>query len=160
MALFIGGQAPDKIRSGSSLIKRSTPGTRIDFLQQSTFGSGSVTMTTGTTGSFRFSLTVYPDDLPTASQAAGLQIAQLSMLGFPVFDFFTDTNNDYNYEFAVGGSLTTEQKNIVMGGWFPYAPLSGTSYCQIMQLKNHGASTHTVYTSGIWKYIISGEETV
>jgi hypothetical protein len=159
MGLFLAGQAPDKIRSGSSLIKSSTPGTRIDFLQQSTFGTGSITLTTGLVGAFRFNLTIYPPDLPTASQVSGLQIPQLSSLGFPMFDFFTDTNNDYNYEFSYGSSLTTEQKNMTIGGWFPYGPLSGTSYANIMIVKNHGANTHTVYTNGLWKYLISGEET-
>lgn len=160
MALFINGQAPDKIRSGSSLIKQSTPGTRVDFLYQSTFATGSITLTTGLVGSFRFNLTIYPTDLPTSSYASGLQIPQLSSLGFPVFDFFTDTNNDYNYEFGNGASLTTEQKNMTLGSWFAYGPTSGCSQTMIMVVKNSGANTHTVYTSGIWKYLVSGEETV
>lgn len=160
MTQFIVSQDPDKPRSGQSLQKESTPGTKVEFVNQSTTAETSITLTTGQTGSIRYQLSLYPPDLPTVSRAAENVIPQLSCVAWDYFDFFTDTNNDYNYEFGVGASLTSAQKNITMSPWYPYAPASETSINVIRVFKNNDTSTHTIYTSGFFKYIIFGEETV
>ncbi len=158
---IINTQSPDLTRSGSSLSKQSTPGTRVDFVNRSTIGGTSFVLAAGTGHALQFTLTLYPQDLPVASQASGLQIPQLSLIAIPMMDIFIDNDNDYNYEYGDGPSLSAGQQKISASRYDAYAPPSGASYVSITNFINHDSGSHTIYIrNAYYKYIQYGEETV
>ncbi len=159
MALFIGGQSPDKIRSGSSLIKQSTPGTRISTATIAESGTSTNTMTAGSIGGFIFVLSVFPHDLPTINQSATTAIPQTSLFATNNMDFFVDTNNNTGYMALSGASLSAEQQKVNFEGTW-YLNTQGGSYTWNAIMRNNGASSHTVYCGGYWKYFVIGEEGV
>lgn len=70
MAMNLSGGIPDYVRSGQSLQKGSTPGKKVDFVNQSTLGSTSFTIASGASHALQLLLTLWPDDLPADNRVA------------------------------------------------------------------------------------------
>jgi hypothetical protein len=157
------GQAPEPAQSGAFLQQESVGGTKVDFISSTvnaaTTGGvafASIAVPAGTAVNIAIDATLYDPLIPVADRTSANIIDTSKCQVFYYLDFFVDTDNDFNYELAVGPSLSADQLQVyARGQWDEKTPLVGTSQRRIMQLANGGASSHTVYIHSYVKYILS-----
>lgn len=155
--MAIDGQAPERALSGQTLTKASTPGQNIGFALQTSTGTATLTIASGATSGLTATFTINDTSVPTVSIGSENLKTWDETIVWPYFNFFIDTNNDFNYQIGTGASLSSEQKNVIIVSQVNMiTPVSGKSATVTFLFKNNGASSHTVYVQATSKYIIIG----
>lgn len=156
--MSITGQAPERGQSGAFLNRRSTPGEAVNFVRQTGTGTTSFSIASGATNGLTATFTVNDTSVPTASIGSENLKTWDETVIWPYFNFFVDTNNDFNYQIGTGASLSSEQKNLIIVSQVNMiTPVTGKSATVTFLFKNNGASSHTLYVQATSKYIIIGE---
>lgn len=154
MSQFINSQKPDEARSGQSLQPQSTLGRKIDFINQTNFGSTSFTLSaSGGQFGIRFEYEIYPEDLSEENRNINTVLPSLKVVLWPVFNIYVDTENETHF-FGAGTGLTAGQQNITMSHFQHISPYTGNSASTSLVFQNNDSSDHTIYLTGGGFYVI------
>lgn len=149
-------QAPRRAEDGSFLHAASVTGRKVDFiLPTQSSSSVSFALPAGTSTSLGLNAVLYDPLLPTAQRTSQNIITPSNCIVWWYVDFWVDTDNDFNYELAIGTSLSAEQQLVyIRTQWDELTPVTGSSQRRIYQFVNGGASSHTIYLRAQARYII------
>lgn len=151
----IQGQAPERGQSGSFITQASISGKKVDFILPTTQGTASGSIASGGTLSITAATTLYDLSVPAASRTSENVYPWANCAVWPYFNIFIDNDNDFNYKFASGASLSSGQKNILVSIVPAITPLSGYSNTITLMFKNFDTSSHTIYFHFTVKYVIT-----
>ncbi len=149
----IEGQAPEPGQDGGFLTRHSTSGTKVDFVDQTTVGFVQFTLGSGLVACVNAEVLIYDPTLPNVEQNQQVLKSWNQSLVWPFFDIFIDTNN-LAHQYGVGSSLTSAQKNILVGCLDLKTPSSDVSAAVSVTIKNFDSSSHIIYFYLSSKYII------
>lgn len=158
----IRGQSQVPSQHASFLDKNSVAGRRIKFVETSNFGFGSFTVAAGGFYVVNFTLTLYPPEVPTGSRTNDMIIQPSDAFCVAYNDIYVDYDNNGNYYYLSGPSITSEQSLSMIytqnESSTPYVdnPIRYTATVQQI-IQNWGASSHTYYMYGLYKYMILGD---
>lgn len=160
MSSEIKGQNQVPGESARFLHTTSVTGGKINFIEQTTFGSASFTISAGTYHTVNVTLSLWPEDLPTVARTATNMIQPDKAIAWPYFKIYIDTDANSNYMWASGSSLSDAQKKIQISVLNKSEPsvYSGSSLYSAetsVLMYNGDASDHTIYFNINYKYIIT-----
>lgn len=150
----IRGQAPREGEPANFLNRGSASGAILRTIKVTNFGSTSFSVAAGGNTALEFSASIYPLDLPRNERTDENVYSWDNVLVIPYYDIFVDTDDDFDYEFGAGPSLSAGQLNIQMSQYELITPNSGTSFSSTFVFKNSDVSSHTIYWYGGAKYLI------
>lgn len=150
------GQAPERGQSGSTLNKGSTPGSRVNFIGSTSIGTGTLVLSAGGTGGITANTSIWDPLLPTSARNNNNLKSWNDAVVWSYFDIFVDVDNNFNYEFGGGASLSSGQKNITMSKFQNISPVVNKTHTVNFFFKNNDSSEHTIYFYLGGKYAITG----
>lgn len=151
--MAIEGQAPEPGQSGAFLTPGSTSGTRVDFIDQTSIGSVSFTVSASGFVIVQADILIWDPSVPSVLRNDETLKTWSESLVWPFFDIFVDVNS-LDHEYGVGSALTSAQKNILVGPLNLITPDVGVSQTVSMMIKNFDTSPHTLFLYLGSKYVI------
>ncbi len=142
------GQAPRPAENARFLQQNSLAGSKIDYVQTSSVGYGTLVIPAGTAAAFNVQLSLYNNGDPIQPR-----VDFNDQISWFYMDFFIDNDLNLDYEYGVGGSLTAEQQKVVISKYEPLTHIVIPTQRTIYHITNFGSSSHTVYGYVLTKYI-------
>lgn len=165
MADTIKTNKPDRPVNGASIARSSVSGRKTQFIQQSTTGESTLTLASNFSGAITINLLLWPENMPSPARNANNLVSFANSIAWVYGDIYIDNDNDPNYLYPTGASLSGEQVSFVLtqrDAMTPDTYSGSTRYSASAKLEiwNQGASSHTYYHHNTFKYIMTGDSTL
>lgn len=152
---------PDKPVNGASLTRDSVAGRKTQFINRTSDGGVSFTLTAGQIAWVSTNVVLWSDILPEVARNTDNLVSWDGSISWQYLDCYIDSEASTNY---IGASTLTSGQKLVKMQFFDqitpntYSGSTAMSHSSRILVENDDVSSHTIYLYARAKYLISGDE--